>query len=76
MKKVVITVSHKDKKFESKFEIEDSVPEYVIADEAYDLAMRFAYTRMIAIFGHKLPIHQMADFLQDIDYNYIIKEAK
>lgn len=74
MKNVTISVSLKDKSFESKFKIEDSIPEYIIADEAYALAMRFAHTRMIATFGHKLPIHQFSDFLKELNYNYVIEE--
>lgn len=49
-------------------------PEYMIADEAYCLAMTFAKTRVIAEYGRPLPAHQFAEFLQGLDYDYIIAD--
>lgn len=72
MRKVTITVNLKGSTFVSEFTIDENVKEYMVADDAYVLAMRFAYTKMIATYGYALTGAAYADFLSDLDYNYSI----
>ena len=72
MRKVTITVTLKDSMFVSEFTIDENVKEYMVADDAYVLAMRFAYTKMIATYGRTLNGVEYANFLSDLDYNYSI----
>lgn len=44
----IITCSIENKTFESHFPIDRETPEYMIADEAYRLAILFAQTQFIA----------------------------
>ena len=72
MRKVNITVTLNGASFVSEFAIDDNVKEYMIADDAFALAMRFAYTQMIATYGYTLNPHDFAEFINDLDYSYTI----
>ena len=77
MKRIaIINVSLKGKTFTSKFPIDETVQEYQIADEAYRLGLMFADTQVLAIYGHKISSYKFAEFLNDLEYNYEIKEEQ
>lgn len=75
-KHVIITVTLNEKNFISEFDAENHVPEYMIADDAYRLALMYAKTQFIAQFGYFISDHKFADFLKNLDYEYAIKEAQ
>ena len=75
MRKAIINVSLYDKTFTSEFEITDRIKEYEVADEAYRLALMFANTQVIALFGHKVSGSKFAEILSNLDYEYEIKEG-
>lgn len=75
MRKVTITVTFMDKTYTSTFEAEPHVQEYEISDYAYELAMLFADTQILAKFGHKVDFHTYGKLLQDLDYDYKIEET-
>lgn len=70
----IITCSIENKTFESHFPIDRETPEYMIADEAYRLAILFAQTQFIAKFGRIISGHDFGEFLKNLDYDYKIKE--
>lgn len=72
----VISCSIEDKNFTTKFPISKTIPEYMIADEAYRLAIIFAQTQYIAKFGYLSSNHDFGIFLKNLDYNYKIEEEK
>lgn len=72
MRKAVINISLYDKSFTSEFEIAEKVQEYEIADEAYRLALMFANTQVIALFGHRVSGNKFAEILGDLNYEYTI----
>lgn len=70
MQTVNITVSVRGHSYATQFQTDK--PEYVIADEAYRLALLFANTRVIAEYGHSLSGYEFGKFLEDMDYDYTI----
>lgn len=72
----IITCSIEDATFESHFAIDKGTPEYMIADEAYRLAILFAQTQFIARFGHLISGYDFGEFLKKLDYDYKIKEEE
>lgn len=74
MRIAIIDVTLKDKTFKSEFPIAQDTPEYKIADEAFRLGMLFANTQMLAKFGRQISVHEFAEFIKDLDYNYEIRE--
>ncbi len=75
MKECTITVSLRNKNFESHFAVEEDTPEYLLADEAYRLALMFVETQAIAMYGY-FTHRQFADLLKEVDYNYVVEEVK
>lgn len=73
MKDCTITVSLREKTFVSNFPIKENTPEYVIADEAYRLALIFAKTRAIALYGNYFNSNMFADLMKDLDYTYTVQ---
>ena len=71
--KVTITCSINDHSYETQFICEPTTKEYIIADEAYRIAILFASTQAIVKYGHPIDGHQLAEFLKDLDYNYTIQ---
>lgn len=74
MKNVQIRIICHGKDFSTSFRT--SKPEYMIADEAYCLALTFAKTRALAEYGHPIPAHQFSIYLEGLDYDYIITEEE
>ena len=72
MKNCTIFISLRDKTFTSNFPVKEDIPEYMIADEAYRLALIFAKTQAIAIHGY-FNVRQFTDLLQELDYTYTIQ---
>ena len=72
----IITCSIEDATFESHFPIDKGTPEYMIADEAYRLAILFAHTQFIARFGRLISGYDFGEFLKKLDYDYKIKEGE
>lgn len=72
----IITCSIEDATFESHFAIDKGTPEYMIADEAYRLAILFAQTQFIARFGRLIYGYDFGEFLKKLDYDYKIKEEE
>lgn len=72
----VISCSIEDRNFTTKFPISKTIPEYMIADEAYRLAIIFAQTQYIAKFGYLSSDYDFGIFLKNLDYNYKIEEEK
>lgn len=70
--KALIKVTLGDSTFETTLTLDKSVPVYVIADEAYRLALMFAETQYIARYGHPVIIHEFAEMLKELDYSYSI----
>lgn len=68
-----IECSINGKEFKTSFEISEKTPEYLIADEAYRVAMLFAETQFIAQYGYRpASSHEFAKFLSSLDYSYSI----
>lgn len=68
-----IVCSVNGKEFKTSFEINATTPEYLIADEAYRIAMLFAETQFIAQYGYRpAGSHEFAKFLSSLDYSYTI----
>lgn len=68
-----IVCSVNGKEFKTSFEISATTPEYLIADEAYRVAMLFAETQFIAQYGYRpAGSHEFAKFLSSLDYSYTI----
>lgn len=62
------------KHFTTAFEVDKTTPEYLIADEAYRVAMLFAETQFIARYGYRpANSHEFAKFLSSLDYSYTIE---
>lgn len=74
MKKATIEVSLKGKTFVSEFPIEKTTKEYEIEDEAYRVAMLFAYTRILAEYNYPISDYEFGKFIENLDYNYKIQE--
>ena len=72
----IITCSIEDATFESHFAIDKETPEYMIADEAYRLAILFAQTQFITRFGRLISGYDFGEFLKKLDYDYKIKEEE
>ena len=72
----VIYCSIEDRNFTTIFPISKTTPEYIIADEAYRLAIIFAQTQYSAKFGYLSSDHDFGIFLKNLDYNYKIEEEK
>lgn len=70
---VTIICSINNRKYETNFSCDAATKEYVIADEAYRIAMMFAETQAIVKYGRSVNTHEFAEFLKDLDYNYIIR---
>lgn len=68
----IITCSIED----AHFAIDKETPEYMIADEAYRLAILFAQTQFIARFGRLISGYDFGEFLKKLDYDYKIKEGE
>lgn len=62
----IITCSIEDATFESHFAIDKETPEYMIADEAYRLAILFAQTQFIARFGRLISGYDFGEFLKNL----------
>lgn len=68
-----IVCSVNGKEFKTSFDIGEATPEYLIADEAYRVAMLFAETQFIAQYGYRpAGSHEFAKFLSSLDYSYTI----
>ena len=68
-----IECSVNGKEFKTSFEISEKTPEYLIADEAYRVAILFAETQFIAQYGYRpAGSHEFAKFLSSLDYSYSI----
>ena len=68
-----IVCSINGKEFKTSFDISATTPEYLIADEAYRIAMLFAETQFIAQYGYRpAGSHEFAKFLSSLDYSYTI----
>lgn len=68
-----IVCSINGKEFKTSFAISPTTPEYLIADEAYRIAMLFAETQFIAQYGYRpASSHEFAKFLSSLDYSYTI----
>lgn len=70
MKTVDIYISIRDHSHHTTFKSDS--PEYVIADEAYRLALLFAEAYAVAEYGHALSGYEFGLFLEDVDYGYTI----
>lgn len=73
--KMVATIvcSINGKEFKTSFDISATTPEYLVADEAYRVAMLFAETQFIAQYGYRpAGSHEFAKFLSSLDYSYTI----
>lgn len=69
-----IECSINGKEFKTSFAISPTTPEYLIADEAYRVAMLFAETQFIAQYGYRpAGSHEFAKFLSSLDYSYTIE---
>lgn len=69
---VSIDISIDDHDFGSTFTLPNDVSEYVIADEAYRLALLFAETRAIADTGVTPSPRELAEYLKKTTYEYTI----
>ena len=68
-----IVCSVNGKEFKTSFNISEKTPEYLIADEAYRVAMLFAETQFIAQYGYRpANSHEFAKFLSSLNYSYTI----
>lgn len=68
-----IECSINGKEFKTSFDITEATPEYLVADEAYRVAMLFAETQFIAQYGYRpASSHEFAKFLSSLDYSYTI----
>lgn len=74
MKTAKIEVSLHGHSFKTSFQFDG--PEYLIADEAYRLALIFANTRVIAEYGHPISGHEFGKLLEDMEYEYTISEGR
>lgn len=71
--KATINCAVNGKHFTTTFDVTASTPEYLIADEAYRVAMLFAETQFIAQYGYRpAGSHEFAKFLSSLDYSYTI----
>ena len=73
--KMVATIvcSINGKEFKTSFDLSATTPEYLVADEAYRVAMLFAETQFIAQYGYRpASSHEFAKFLSSLDYSYTI----
>lgn len=68
MRKARITISLYGHSYETTFQTDK--PEYVIADEAYRLALIFVKTRIIAEKGYMVSSHEFGEILKDLEYDY------
>lgn len=69
-----IVCSINGKEFKTSFDITEATPEYLVADEAYRVAMLFAETQFIAQYGYRpASSHEFAKFLSSLDYSYTIE---
>lgn len=68
--KVKINITLKDKSYTTTLNFDYPVPEYVIADEAYRISLLYAETQYIAYYGHPIVMHEFAEMLKDLDYEY------
>lgn len=74
MEKVTITVTLGLRDFRTTFTLDKHIPEYIIADKAYALALSFAETQYIARYGHPIEMHTFAEMLKELDYNYTVED--
>lgn len=73
MKNVVIVVTLDNQEaYRNEFQTDENTPEYLIADRAYQLALIFADTKLIATLGRRPHLHELIDILPRIDYTYSI----
>ncbi len=72
MKNCTIAISLYDEIFVSNFSIAGTTPEYVIADEAFRLALMFAKTQIIAKYGY-FDYNTFSKFMRDLEYSYTIE---
>lgn len=65
----IINVKFRGETFTSQLSAAEGTPAYIIADEAYKLALLFAETRVLAECGHPIPLAELGEILREIDYN-------
>lgn len=75
MKSAVISISLHSKTFEDRFPIDSETKEYEIADRAFQLALMFIQTRVIAEKGRKPSGYEFEKLLKETEYTYKIEEV-
>lgn len=75
MTKITINCSIDNHTFSTTRTLERRPQEYEIADEAYTVALMFAYTQMLAKFGYALSDWEYGKFLSTLDFEYKIEEV-
>lgn len=74
-RKAYITITFNGKTFNESFPIEEHIQEYQVADKAYCLALLYARTQLISMFGHIPSFHKVASLFETLDYTYRIEEV-
>lgn len=74
MNNVKITCNWHDRSFVSSFTLDNSIPEYVIEDKAWQTAVLFAETIGREKWGSRLDPYYLAEILKELDYNYKVTE--
>lgn len=75
MKRVTISCKLGDEEFHCTFAPSYEMPEYMIADEAWRLALLFAETQAAATIGPGFSMHDLAVLLEQLTYNYKVEEG-
>ena len=74
MKTAIISVSFHSKTFEDRFPLDSETKEYEIADRAFQLALMFVQTRVVAERGFKPNGYEFGKLLEETEYDYKIEE--
>lgn len=69
MRKIIITVTHFDHSFISEMTCDEHTLAYQIEDEVFRIALLFAETRVLALYG-RMSLDLLGEVLKDIDYDY------
>lgn len=75
MKRVTISCHLGQEEFSCTFVPSYEMPEYMIADEAWRLALLFAETQAIATIGPGFSMHDLAVLLEQLTYDYKVEEG-
>lgn len=67
---ISITVKIDNEQYTTNITSEESIPEYMIADEAWRLACLYARTKAIAATGTSPSSYELSKFLEKVEYTY------